>query len=354
MSRVTQTIRDIRRRLLPKSPSDVIRHYDANTSVKGALVPEGNFPSRELVDRIKRFYARSQTAGNITHDIWADIDQKRKPIHDALLASDNSAIDLLSSPENTFLFYGMDTMHPGNDVPISGMGIIEYDSLERLSEALGTRRKFYNESILNGHRHRRFDVDGELDLICKKLGIDGLKIPNPFRNAYGLDTARGVLDYRSVQAIYQAWRIMQFRPSTVAEIGGGLGRTAAFAIMMGVPRYTIFDIPLTTVAQALFLGLTFGEYQIRLSGETDDGQRIQLLQPHEFKSAKFDIALNVDSMTEMSKVSALSYIDAIKRNGAPFISINHEFNKFTVSDLFGEPRLRHPYWMRKGYVEELF
>jgi hypothetical protein len=41
-----------------------------------------------------------------------------------------------------------------------------------------------------------------------------------------------------------------------------------------------------------------------------------------------------------------------------FLSINHERQRFTVRELFSKIGLtaasRAPYWMRRGYVEEVF
>jgi hypothetical protein len=333
-----------------------MRFYGRPSYVEGAVTQTGKKPSMGLVSRLKRFYsfATSQAGTSNDSSIWSGIDQKRKPIHDALLSSDDSAFDLLSNPHETYLFYGMDNIYPDADLTNQDIGISECDTLERLAEALGTRRKFYDESLLFGATHKDLEIEKELDAVCLKLGIDDLAIPNPFKDTQGLNTSRGVLDYRSLQAMYQASRIMRFSPKRVVEIGGGLGRTASFSSLMGVEQYAIVDIPLTIVAQALFLGLTFGEEQIKLPGEIDSAQRFHLLLPDEFTEADYDVVFNADSMTEMRRQDASTYADAIKSNAKPFISINHEHNSFTVCDLFGPTFHRYPYWMRKGYVEEIF
>jgi len=80
------------------------------------------------------------------------------------------------------------------------------------------------------------------------------------------------------------------------------------------------------------------------------------LPPNEFLTTKgrYDLILNVDSLTEMARETAQAYCDAICRRSSAFLSINHEGLPFTVADLM--PRgfdQRSPYWMRPGYVEEL-
>jgi hypothetical protein len=62
-------------------------------------------------------------------------------------------------------------------------------------------------------------------------------------------------------------------------------------------------------------------------------------------------------MTELAPETARSYCKAIKVWAAMFLSINHEHDPLTVRDLFsdiGLAAIRSPYWMRRGYVEELF
>jgi hypothetical protein len=69
--------------------------------------------------------------------------------------------------------------------------------------------------------------------------------------------------------------------------------------------------------------------------------------------------LNVDSITEMDFQHAFDYVQKIRRCAARFLSINHEANPFSAKDLLSKcgartRALRYPYWLRKGYVEEIF
>lgn len=68
--------------------------------------------------------------------------------------------------------------------------------------------------------------------------------------------------------------------------------------------------------------------------------------------------LNVDSLPEVGRATAERYIERIAARTSMFLSINHEANDFTVRELLEEnddvvSYDRFPYWMRRGYAEEL-
>ena len=119
------------------------------------------------------------------------------------------------------------------------------------------------------------DILASIDRVCIPFSI-----PNPFESENGLDSSRGVISYRVPQALYQAWRIKKLlkgiQNPKVLEIGAGLGRTAFYANELGIKDYTIVDLPITTVAQAYFLGRTLGEKNICLGGEYFDGEQDRL------------------------------------------------------------------------------
>ena len=96
-----------------------------------------------------------------------------------------------------------------------------------------------------------------------------------------------------------------------------------------------------------------------LPGESAQVGQIRIETPSWFLATneKFDIALNVDSMTEMSFDNANAYAEKIVATSSVFVSINHEVNSFKTADLPALKSLsgqRFPYWMRKGYVEDLY
>jgi len=212
-------------------------------------------------------------------------------------------------------------------------------------------------------RVRTLDVAILLQSIDKHIGFK-IDFPNPFPGEGGLATERGIAAYRTPHAIYQAWRVRnlarEIPDAKVLEIGAGLGRTAYYARGFGVSYYTIIDLPTTNVAQALFLGTVLGPDAIWVLGDPIETQtgRIRIFPPSWFSDTAehFDVILNADSMTEMDRGHAAAYVEKISRKPCVFLSINHENNAFAVRDLCDPRSLvgRFPYWLRKGYTEELF
>jgi hypothetical protein len=186
------------------------------------------------------------------------------------------------------------------------------------------------------------------------------EFPNPFPGEVGVTTARGIASFRALQAIYQAHRIISLGGPNgrVLEIGAGLGRTAFYAWSFGIRDYSIVDLPMSGVAQGYFLGRTLGPDAVCLFGENRPGVRI--LPPSAFLEAtdRYDIVANVDSLTEIGVEFVRAYCSAIRKRAGVFLSINHETNPFTVREVCGElgmlPSSRAPYWMRSGYVEEIY
>ena len=169
---------------------------------------------------------------------------------------------------------------------------------------------------------------------------------------------------RAIQALHQALLLREKLagvPQTrILEIGGGLGRTAYYAQKLGYRDYTIVDLPITGVAQAHYLATVLGEDAVTLYGEPEREGSIRLWPPQSFLEGdlgRFDIVLNVDSLTEMDFATMRAYWERIKTRANRFLSVNHEFNPHTVRELvFGDPAVktysRTEYWLRRGYVEE--
>jgi SAM-dependent methyltransferase len=243
-------------------------------------------------------------------------------------------------------------------------GLSVYLDLLQLSEAIGARR-LWNPEILAaipGHVESFPEVEALLKCIDEHVGFC-VTFPNPFAGETGLSTSRGIASNRAVQALYQAWlvaRLTRRADSKVLEIGAGTGRTAFYAHQLGITDYTIIDLPMTNVAQANFLSRALGEDAVALFGEKENGGRIRILPSTSFfrSDDNYDLVLNVDSLTEMALDTARSYCFEIKKRAQKLLSINHEYNAFTVRHVCSETGFpkgtRHPYWMRRGYVEELF
>ncbi|MEL2319325.1 hypothetical protein AAER40_27275, partial [Klebsiella pneumoniae] len=168
--------------------------------------------------------------------------------------------NLLRNPAASMLFYGFDSIQ-AQDAPkneeafwVAWNHRLTYDSLLQLARAVGVRR------VENPETNIDFDDAPEVeDLLTQLDSALGFKIdfPNLFAGEVGLQTSRGVCNYRASQSLYQAWRIVSLvggkTPPRVMEIGAGLGRTAYYATRMGIADYTIIDIPLTGVSRGSYL-----------------------------------------------------------------------------------------------------
>lgn len=306
----------------------------------------------------------------------------KKPIHDVLLGDDvEAATKILRDPASSTFFFGFDAVasSPAGEPEPHQLVIARLnrsakwedlyaiwlcDALISLAEAIGAARVGYPEIDMDAALTAEappIDINGVLDDIDEALGVK-LVFPNPFPNELGLPSTRGVIGFRALQAVYQGWRIAQLanknKDFRVLEIGAGLGRTADFASQFGISHYSIVDIPLTSAAQGYFLGRVHGAENVALGGENSNA-KFRILPSVEFArhTEKYDLIVNIDSWTEMPRSVSEMYWTFCRQATPTVLSINHEYNPNTVRDLYREQTdvqaTRHPYPMRRGYVEEI-
>lgn len=323
-----------------------------------------------LIERLKKFYILCDINFEGNKDsVWSGIfNQLQGEIHSAFINGDNKKIaDILRNPGKYNLFYGFENLCRDlinskrlEDILEPEMAM---DSLLSFCEATGVIAMSNPESL---RIKKTIDPEKAIQLLEKELGFE-LCFPNPFEGEYGIETSKGVISYRAVQALYQAWKISQIVKGIVnpaiLEIGGGLGRTAYYCHLLGIRDYTIVDIPMSLLSQGDFLGRVLPERDLFLAGEKvdSDDSKIKLIHSKAFFSSdkKYDLIINVDSLTELDINIAKQYLGKIKEVGNYFLSINHEINSFSVNSIWKEtPGIkkiyRAPYWLRRGYVEELF
>ncbi len=217
------------------------------------------------------------------------------------------------------------------------------------------------------------DVGEILDRMEGELGVP-LGLP-PIMGRFGLRVGHRVVDVRTADAAYVSWRIRsllgkmsEFR---VCEIGAGLARTAQLCSRIGLQQYTIFDLPVINVLQGYFLIKTCGKDRVQLFGEEAVNPPIRVFpywKMFESPEGYFDLCLNQDSMPEIPDHIARKYITEMPRIARLFLSINQEGGGPTgtagatqliipklADDNPGFRRIaRHPYWVRRGYVEETY
>ena len=339
-------------------------HEMPETPFARTPAPAVEVDDTDLVARIIAAYRLSVgTMGGPSESLWEGaFFELKRDVHDALIGGNPADVKrLLRNPEKTDLFYGFEYLArslPSNTPEHAPYSILAYQDLLLLAEAIGARKLWNPE---DARRIPLPEVDTLLDILDPLLGFR-VVFPNLFSGEIGLATSRGVCSARAVQALYQTWRITNLLggalDARIIEIGAGLGRTAFYVRQFGIRDITIIDLPLSAVAQAYFLGRTLGPDAISLFGEHRSG--IRILPPTAFLDAtdQYDLVVNVDSLTEMSSQTARAYCQAIKSRADAFLSINHEANSFTVGEITASAGMRAanraPYWLRRGYVEEVF
>jgi hypothetical protein len=252
-----------------------------------------------FLDRVRRAYRRAVIETPPTRGLWAQHDERRADVHAALVADGNNKLKaIFADPTITDLYYGVDRLCRSH--------VRLNDPSEFISEALTDR------------------------------------------------------DSRARSAAYQIKRLLELSPGarSVVEIGPGMGRAAYYGHLAGMD-YTTIDLPLGIVAQACFLGRALGPDALWFAGEDDLSSvgRIKLLQSA--PNRRFDLALNVDSITEMPAAAAFDYFRWAAAHVRYLLSINHDKNLFTVAQLaaFSAPKMivsRRPCPVWDGYTEEAF
>ncbi len=357
------------------------------TTAQTELVETGepeHIEDASLVDRIGKAYRAALPKHVDADSFWNELTLGiKREVHLGLLSQNSiQTAETLRRPGQNTHFWGFDAICKAPDGQVEPHELVFrnlngeadwrtsyalwlHNALVSLAEAVGALRVMYPETVPGYHyaiHGEPLDLGGLLDQIERRIGLR-FDFPNPYSGELGLGTRRGVAGFRALQAIYQAWKMTQIlrdKPNArVLEIGAGLGRTAYYAHRFGLTDYTIIDIPMTGAAQGYFLGRVLGATEIALIGEKASSQQIKVLPPESLSDLKgrYDLVLNVDSFTEMSKPTIQEYWNFAKNYGDKILSINHEFNAHIFSEFYQMDSqvtvTRYPYWMRRGYVEEL-
>ncbi|RYH64238.1 MAG: hypothetical protein EON54_06765 [Alcaligenaceae bacterium] len=348
-----------------------LNRREENLTIAWTLSEAATPSDAALIARIGDAYrasgASEQAAGN---SMWLAFMRENLAMHEALLCGDAAHVaSVFVDPARTNQFIGFDAIYLGCLQWMATDGNAKdwlarqvYDCLLRTAEAVGVIR-LENPEQYHADPPRLLDVDEVLQKLDRAFGFP-IKFPNPYPNECGIESSRGLVGYRAIQGLFQAWRMAELlkgrRSARVLEIGAGLGRTAFYAWSFGIKDYTIVDLPFTNTSQAHYLGTTLGADAISLSGEPQCLETIKISTADSFHAtaSKFDLVLNVDSFTEIDEQMAQGYWNAIESRTPLLLSINHEHNAFTVRDFIEKSKAvtrstRTPYWLRPGYVEEI-
>jgi hypothetical protein len=229
--------------------------------------------------------------------------------------------------------------------------------------------------------HLYADLDALFRSLEDEVGIS-LAPPPIDGGLFKIHAAGAWIHDRDLHAQFAAWSMRELAgPSaTVCELGAGVGRAAYWAYRFGLGAYTIFDLPHVNLLQGFYLLKSVPMDQVQLFGETVENPIVTVRPYFETTSVKpgeIDIIFTQDSLPEIHRESALRYIKWA-RDISPqwFYSINQEAAE-AYTQSFGAPGgetdprqnvvsalmsevtgfrrvMRVPYWLRKGYVSELY
>jgi len=344
------------------------RHHpyeDALPEAEVGFAPRIDADDLRIADRVAAAYRKSAARNYYGSDsVWRAIRHDRqRGLHELFLTGSAAQIAAaVRDPKGNHLLYGIESVYEGYEQQAKdGKRPQRYASrtkseLVRLAEALGLSRLENPEGgpwLESIHR----PTDELVRAIEEMLGFP-LAPKWCFEGAFGLKCRSGVLLDRMIHGAYCAHRLRALGAGKVLEIGAGVGYLARCAHEIGID-YTIVDLPMTSVVQGYFLMRALGEDAVALEGEPARAGQIRVRTPSHLAAAeRYDLVVNVDSLTEVGLETAAAYLKRSFEICDRFLSVNHEANPFTVDGLLRErfPELkseRFPYWMRRGYVEEI-
>ena len=276
----------------------------------------------------------------------------------------------------TELTWGLGQVHPSHaellkEEPPTHLHLRFADTLVSLAEAVRAAR--VTHMIQDPTTHLRA-LDRDLDeLFSAAAGRLGFDPSFPLVGAaFGFRVADRLVTIDSLTHAYNAFRLRQLGAGpadVVFEVGGGYGCLALMAYRAGVRRYTIYDLPWVNALQGFFLIRSLPGVAVRLYGEDAGDVRVLPYWKLNHEPAKAcGYLVNTDSLPEMGYATARGYLPEIRRVTArAFFSVNQEAKAVVpgvgpqqcVSELMDEEGgfevlSRQRYWMRQGYVEEVY
>jgi len=250
------------------------------------------------------------------------------------------------------------------------------DILCRLAEAFGVLPL---ECPEQGYWGRNINCDINKIIVDLEAVLDSeIQSPKAGGGTFGLKTIRGIISRKDCIAIYQAFRLAKILDNaffeSIAEIGGGTGTLAFHLYKRGFRNLKLYDLPQVAALQSYYLIKSLPNAKIRLFGEKNQNEddSITILPYWDFSNSEknsYKLVLNSDSFPEIEKEIVTQYLMDIKKNSDLFLSFNQESSAFMwekeqgtqhiIKDLITEVggfnrKYRFPFWMRRGYVEELY
>lgn len=344
-------------------------------------VRDPDVPDVDLARRLTQAFHRAVDAGASVGDgLWEEM---RAAFHTGFLEAlydhdyERLAVELanmFSAPISSGLAHCPEGKDAVRRDPM--LRILTTDAIAALGMSLGIEPT-PNPFLLEPSSTLNFNHIGILEQAAEMLGHD--LAPPQVGGIFGVEFRGKLVPLKYLYQIYMAKQVVSIhqRPVTsILEIGGGVGFLAYACLKMGVTHdYCVIDLPQVNVLQGYLLLKSEFARHVQLFGE-DSGLynndiRIRLLPDvaiHTLPDKSFEVAVNQDSFPEMASDTMAHYLAQIVRlTQGHFLSINQESMQQTSPNFvhgwlhaavkaFPElnQRYRMRYWMRPGYVEELF
>lgn len=335
--------------------------------------------SQEAVRRVvDAYHAAMKVFSAPAPSMWARIEARHRDTLNAVRARNLPVVlQTLTRLFDTPLIWGLGRVHPDTPGHIrsgqpEGVQIQITDALVSLAEATGAARLTSIElEGLDRHLaalHR--DLDALLTAVVEHTGLE-VAMPEAGAN-YGCRIAGHHVSIDSLVHAYTAYRLRQLGARSherIVEIGGGYGCLAYICHRNGYGDYTIVDLPWVNLIQGYLLIMSLPPSSVSLFGEPDRAVKVQpFWEFGNLADRSVDVVINTDSLPEIGGETARRYIADIARvTRRCFLSINQEATtvypgvgrQLHVNALCAEERRlrllhRQRYWMRQGYVEEVF
>jgi hypothetical protein len=326
---------------------------------------------RRIATALRRSLGSSTASGG---DVWTAIVARHQNFVDLLTSGDLVAganiLALMFASPLTHGFEQFDGMYEQIVANPATQQHVRQLAFDRLLSLAASLRAIPVQTVEQGDflPYLQEHPDTLLDRIEGKIERK-IRAPHFHGGLFGLQTKRGLFTDRSFTAIYVALRLRELlspiKNPRICEIGGGAGYVAYFCNSLGLADYTIVDLPTVSAVQAYFLAQNLGADRISLSGESSGPDLVKMISADDFSAREFDVIVNVDSFPEMSGPIMRGYLG---RSGFRYLlSINQEAMAQrsaderqervgdVIEEIGGFRRLsRFPFWMRPGYVEELY
>ena len=348
--------------MLPKKEIKIPKQNKSTSKLEKKIRFKENLFKRLRLNFLDEIYA----AGGHWEDIYKEL--KLNSLIKELNEKDNKFFyEIISKPHESDIHYGFSDITKSY---ISSHRYLDfynhetiYDCIFRIACSLGIVRL---PEVYHKNNNKNFSSEELIDKIFENLGVK-----SDFKNTYsmekGIKTKYGIISYAPIQQLYHAIKVLEItkdiKNPKVLEIGAGIGCSAYHAWNFGIKDYSIVDLPLGCISIGFNLSNLIGEdnllFGIEAENQIEIEKKIKILTSNNLEITKnFDLIINCDSITEMSKQQADEYVNFASKKAKFFLSINHEGNSFTVDQIFSKSSFdkisRNLTWYRQGYVEELF